>query len=537
MKATGSRTVRYLAKGEKGDPGENGQDGKDGTDGKDGQDGKDGADAVSYRIEFSQSAAGGTASPVQSVACDAYGNPKGGSTLAATLYRTVGGTEEEYPATVYLAAFTTAGALTQQAESGGAASASLTIAAGEAYYYAEASDPDTRAAITSATLYKTYDGSAGQQGIEGCVYRQTQWEEGKEYRNDAGLDGPAEGQSYRYVDVAGIQATDGTAYWFQCLQTHTADSSNAPQAGTTTTYWRPLNNLQPTYTPLLLADNAELALIGTRQILVKETDGTISLGITGRANDEEGNDSGVRLWVGPSALSGENTLVVFKDGTLMTRGTFAAKAEDLGNITGDDPGSSTSSVPSDYKMYEPFTRGIYNFYATAQVSGSQSDERYLRIPDASVYNTSNLFQLRDGVEFSLLHIPRPDADGVVESGLLRLGAANDIYAPWQYAGSSSISGYTYAWNTEGRVQSLLLPPYGMARLRAFRVPVYTSAGVATGSYDICWMLLNAQDFEPEKIQLTLSGGAVNATLHLKHRLCGNPADPEDEGVATQQVNF
>ena len=112
------------------------------------------------------------------------------------------------------------------------------------------------------------DGAEGTDGEPGCVYRMTEWATGTEYRNDSAK-GAADTDGLKWIDVVVVR-TGGNATTFDryvCKQTHTSGTSNKP-AGTDTAYWRKLNNLQPIYTPLLLADNAVLNLAQTNAVNV-----------------------------------------------------------------------------------------------------------------------------------------------------------------------------------------------------------------------------------------------------------------------------
>lgn len=112
------------------------------------------------------------------------------------------------------------------------------------------------------------DGAEGTDGEPGCVYRMTEWATGTEYRNDSAK-GAADTDGLKWIDVVVVR-TGGNATTFDryvCKQTHTSSGSNKP-AGTDTAYWRKLNNLQPIYTPLLLADNAVLNLAQTNAVNV-----------------------------------------------------------------------------------------------------------------------------------------------------------------------------------------------------------------------------------------------------------------------------
>jgi hypothetical protein len=350
-----------------------------------------------------------------------------------------------------------------------------------------------------------HDGAPGAQGLQGCVYRQTQWREGVTYRNDSALSAPAEGEQYRYIDVV-AQLEGMTAAYYECLLTHTSSAANRP-TGTTTAEWRRLNNVAPTYMPLLIADGAELALVGTRQILVKEEDGSITMGFTGQATDDEtGEDSGVRFWIGPAPNSPMNTLVGRRDGSIMTRGTFAAKAVELGPVM---VAESASAADTGLTLYPYMQRGTYNFQATGREGVSL--EPTLVIPSVTTYNETNPFLLTDGVELSVVNLPAPDGSGDVHEGNLSLRAKNALI--WHRL-CRDASG---EWRTSVSPVKVVLPAYGTLRLRAVRMPVTDGAGMWTGSYDVFWLILNAADFFPSRVvvQHDAQGGPL-VELELTH---------------------
>lgn len=130
-------------------------------------------------------------------------------------------------------------------------------------------------------------------GADGCILRRTEWAVGIQYRNDENVEADV-----RYLDIAIIRSGTTWKAW-QAKEAHngvTSSNSNKPQ-DTETTYWKPLNNMTPTYTPLLLADNALITFAQSNRILVMKSDGvTVAAGMGGAP----GGDSDFPLWVGAS---------------------------------------------------------------------------------------------------------------------------------------------------------------------------------------------------------------------------------------------
>ena len=527
--------------------GEDGQKGDPGEDGKPGEDGAPGQDAVSYDIEFSF-LIGGHDRVVQGVPCDAYGNPKTGTALLkAQLYRTVGSVREKVTAAdglhIVFYGKDSSGAVLSTSQTGTGGLVRINVTAAYFSMEAVATDPSTGAELCRREIFKTYDGT---QGLQGCIYRRTQWEEGKEYRNDSALAAPEAGELYRYIDIVGI--LDGeTARWFECRQTHTSSLSNKPVADQATVYWKPLNSLAPTYTPLLLADNAVLTLVGARQIVLEDIDGSgktrTVLGLTGRAEDDEGQDTNVCFWIGPAPTSVENTMVVTKDGTIMIRSTVAVKAVELGVVNVNEldyhdlPGGTQGTG---LLLQQYFDAKQFNFHGT----GNNDVKSGIVIPPLDEENTSNVMRLYDGVEFSFFNQPVVvDEYGTLKDGDVYIQASGPVY--WNRRFQKYGYPNTDGWDTYGKVQTIRLPAFGMLRMRSVRLPRYNSDGTAANSYSLCWVILNCDDFYAAEISVNNSytgTGTHNPTAIVRtvnHRLLRitKESEAEDEGITITETNI
>lgn len=169
-----------------------------------------------------------------------------------------------------------------------------------------------------------------KQGVDGCVCRVSEWAAGTEFRNDSALTLSETQYGVRYLDIAVIKNADGSfqSAW-QCLKTHTATTGDKPGSGSAyATYWQKFNNMQPIYTPLLLADQAAIRFLQGNQLLIMDTDGTtVCAGMAGGTYP---------LWVGgTAAVDGSGNIAAptafKKDG-----GGWLAK----GNITWDAEGNA-----------------------------------------------------------------------------------------------------------------------------------------------------------------------------------------------------
>lgn len=140
--------------------------------------------------------------------------------------------------------------------------------------------------------------SDGKQGIQGCIYRRSRFATGFQFRNDINL----ETDGLRYIDLVYLMTNSSIfaskAKWFRCRKTHTSNSSNAPQLTSDGTeswleYWEPLNSLEPTYTPFLMADDAIITLMQSNQLLIENDEGVITAGLSGSNSGKK-----IRIWAG-----------------------------------------------------------------------------------------------------------------------------------------------------------------------------------------------------------------------------------------------
>lgn len=160
-------------------------------------------------------------------------------------------------------------------------------------------------------------GSKGDDGLQGCIIRLTEWASGVEYRNDLDLvsNGP------RYIDIVTIYANNKQLK-FQCSQTHTSSASNKPAAGATSAYWQQLNDMVPIYTPLLFAENAVINFLQGMEFVVhnSKTDISVNTIIAGLVGGD------IPLFVGSNTPSNAPFRVA-KDGSFV-----ATKADITGTI-------------------------------------------------------------------------------------------------------------------------------------------------------------------------------------------------------------
>lgn len=148
-------------------------------------------------------------------------------------------------------------------------------------------------------VHTVKDGTPGLQGLQGCIYRRSKFATGFMFRNDSEL----ETAGLRYIDLVYLMSEQNSvlaskAKWFRCRETHHSSEDNAPQLTSKGTepwlkYWEPLNDLEPIYTPLLLADDAIITLMQSNQILITNDDGVITAGFSGSNSGKK-----IRIWAG-----------------------------------------------------------------------------------------------------------------------------------------------------------------------------------------------------------------------------------------------
>lgn len=131
----------------------------------------------------------------------------------------------------------------------------------------------------------------GEQGLQGCIIRTSEWASGTEYRNDSSLTGNT--TMLRYIDVAFVRNNSTETGWeaYQCNITHVSSTS---LDYTNTTYWTKLSqNVTGILASFIIAKNAKITFLQGNQLLIQKDDGTITAGISG-------SDSGdkIRFWAG-----------------------------------------------------------------------------------------------------------------------------------------------------------------------------------------------------------------------------------------------
>lgn len=188
--------------------------------------------------------------------------------------------------------------------------------------------------------YADLKGAQGVQGIQGCIYRVTEWAVGFEYHNDSELT-----TFPRYIDIAVVMNGDGTLNsMYRCEKTHTSTSDYSPTteiSGTDSSseHWYKLNELNPMYTPLLLADNAVIRFIQGNQLLIMDSNQNVAAGMAG---------SDYPIWAG-SSLPEAAPFRVGIDGTF-----YATNAQVEGRVVSGDSAGARIVLDPDSKAIQFF---------------------------------------------------------------------------------------------------------------------------------------------------------------------------------------
>lgn len=224
---------------------------RDGSPGKDGEDGEDGADATSYWLILNTEVVrkSGTTMTPSTITCKAM--MKKGDEAA----KEVTGLSIKYKRT-YTSGTTATGTYNT--------SVNFSSSTQEIYFHLDDANGNELACATVIAVSDGEPGAPGSPGIDGCICRVSEWAAGVEYRNDEALT-----SGTRYLDIVVITESANKFTAYKCLKTHTSSTSVTPE--NSTTYWQKFNNLQPVYTPLIMAQYAVLQFAQTNQLLISNS--------------------------------------------------------------------------------------------------------------------------------------------------------------------------------------------------------------------------------------------------------------------------
>ena len=266
-------------------------------------------------------------------------------------------------------------------------------------------------AMGSTTVKRARKGATGEkgdQGIQGCVIRDSEWVEGTQYLNQSNV----KQDGIRYIDVALIANSNATTGWdaYLCLQDHTANASNKPGTTGGNTYWEQFSaNVTAIFTSLIIAKNAKIKFLQGNQLLLMDSDGDIVGGLSGFSTDS--ND--VRLWIGgsdpataPYRVSEDGSVVATK--MLITGDSEIRDCIVSGSITASVIGYNATTVNDglvngcllvgfgyfilptlphgkcvEYTLFNP---QITRSSASAHISGQGAHDEFIPSDDVSAYS-------------------------------------------------------------------------------------------------------------------------------------------------------
>lgn len=241
-------------------------------------------------------------------------------------------------------------------------------------------------------------GEKGEDGLQGCVIRDSEWALNTEYRNDSDVkDGSL---PVRYIDVVLVRNNAVETGWdaYQCLKTHVSSSSITYA---NTQYWKKFGaNVGSIFTSLIIAKNAKIQLFQGNDLLIQKDDGTVTAGMTG---------------------SNSSSLVrIFSGSTYENRASAPFRVTESGEMYATKAHIQGEVVATSGKFYNgTISNCVFN-------SLKSSDNSF-------VYNSTGL---SISAEFSLtaygytLKMEREFADFIIQNGsgqtLVRLAAFSDL---------------------------------------------------------------------------------------------------------------
>lgn len=162
------------------------------------------------------------------------------------------------------------------------------------------------------------DDAQDATGLDGCITRTTEWEVGKEYRNDS----ESKVRGVRYWDVVTVTTEDGKQTAWVCRETHVSTEESKPTEVTTELgfrYWEKMNDMKPIRTSFLLAENAVIRFGQANRLAVMDKKGEKVQACLQGTDTEDGSV----LWIG-GATAGEANFSVGYDGTMRAKnGVFS----------------------------------------------------------------------------------------------------------------------------------------------------------------------------------------------------------------------
>ena len=277
----------------------------------------------------------------------------------------------------------------------------------------------------------------GERGLEGCILRVSEWAKDVEYRNDEALT-----SGTRYLDIAVVTKGPNTFDAYKCKQTHTSSDSILVS---NSTYWEKFNQLQPVYTPLIMAQNALLRFAQTNQLLVMKSDGTTVAAGMGGGGGVQDNEN-YPLWVGDTTPANAPFKVRI-DGKL-----FATGAEISGVFVSENVAKKNKIVIDSnnlgIRLYGPSAVDVNNYsipavgaeYRDTIIMGYEVDSDSRRIGGyIQLYDTqrTTVQGVTKQTDYSLLtskYLRICDTSHIIEffsNGIAHTSLSGNFWATWE----------------------------------------------------------------------------------------------------------
>lgn len=178
----------------------------------------------------------------------------------------------------------------------------------------------------------------GAQGYEGCIIRKSEWEPGKQYRNDSNLT-PSQvaaefgGDPTRYIDEVTVsQWNGGDGKHYQCKHTHISLAEDRDNTKETLTHvesgtlcWEAMQPLDPFHTPFADITRAFIQYLQAQQLVITDPS-------TGKPYGAFGGGLEYPLWFGGTSPDTAVTKISkdghgYFDGIIRSRGVDMALTE------------------------------------------------------------------------------------------------------------------------------------------------------------------------------------------------------------------
>lgn len=176
------------------------------------------------------------------------------------------------------------------------------------------------------TFTTTADGDPGYTGLS---IRRSEWEEGKQYRNDS-ADGSTAPDGNRYLDEVSVtDLASGTSKWYLAKEAHngvTATAANKP-SGNGNNYWEPINDLRPLRTSYADIMNAFIQYLQVNQIVITDSNNQPYGAFGGGTNNQ------YPLWFGGKTVA--DAVAKFdRNGNAWIGSNFSIEKDEV-NVTGN----------------------------------------------------------------------------------------------------------------------------------------------------------------------------------------------------------